>query len=115
MSPEYPLLEVAVVIGTETFFGEALPGTGYGGTVIIPLDVASELERSGHRSFLTMADGHRSAADFWVGSLLLEDRTFRVEVYALGDQFIIGREVLDQMEICFQFGKTVRLRFTPEE
>jgi hypothetical protein len=37
-----------------------------------------------------------------------------VEVAALGNRYLLGREILDQLEICFQFGRSVRLRFADE-
>ena len=38
-------------------------------------------------------------------------REFRVEVAAIGSRFLLGREVLDRMGVCFEFRKEVTLRF----
>jgi hypothetical protein len=107
---EYPLLQLGVIIGSQSFVGEALPDTGYDGTVIVPANVGREVERKAALKMLQLADGRVVHARTWAGRLLLETRTFRVTVHALGDQYIIGRKVLDQMEICFEFGERVRLR-----
>jgi predicted aspartyl protease len=114
MTPDYPLVEVCVSVGLHTFFGEALPDTGYVGAVIIPEEIGREVDVPVQRRVLTMADGYHRSVVSWMGLVAIEEKVFRVRVNALGDQFIIGREVLDQMEICFRFGKTVSLSFTPE-
>lgn len=109
--PDCPLIDVAVVIGTQSFLGEALPDTGYDGSVIVPIDVGDEVLDSSNRRRLRMADNHPVTVDSWEGQLLVEDRVFDTSVSAFGDQFIIGREMLDEMEICFEFGTRVRIRF----
>jgi predicted aspartyl protease len=109
--PPFPLIEIGVVIGSESLVGEALPDTGYNGAVIIPIDVGHQLGAPSEEVRLTMADGFRVPVEAWVGELLIGNRTFEVSVRALGNEFIIGRQVLDQMEICFEFGRAVRIRF----
>jgi len=99
----YPLIDVAVIIGNEEFYGEALPDTGYDGTVIIPRRYGDEILLDAEQVILTMANGHEMEVNTWDGCLLLEDQSFTVLVQAFGDEFIIGREVLDRMEICFEF------------
>jgi len=107
----YPLVEVAVTIGAETFLGEALPDTGFDGSVIVPISLASEIDLVPDLVTIRMADGHRVAVDAWEGELALADRSFAVQVRAFGDQFILGRDLLDQLEICFCYGQEVRLSF----
>jgi hypothetical protein len=88
--------------------GAALPDTGFDGQVIVPEEIGNE--EAGEHS-LVVADGFSVRVDTWEGQLMIADRLWRVGVHALGDQFLIGRGVLDQMEICFEFGRAVRLRF----
>ena len=98
---EYPLIEVAVMVEHQEFLGEALPDTGYDGSVIIPAYLITEDLGIPEFTSLRMADNTAWDVETWEGRLLIEDRTFEVPVHAFGDQFIVGREVLDQMEICF--------------
>lgn len=110
----YPFLEIAVTIGADTLFGEALPDTGYDGALIVPVEFRREIATAAERRILTMPDRHQVLVDSWDGKLLLGDRSFDVRIYAFDELFIIGREVLDQVEICFEFGRRVRIRFDGE-
>lgn len=107
---EYPLIDIGVVIGSQTYFGEALPDTGYDGAVIIPADTAIDVERPGEQSTLRVADGHVLTVEKWDGQIHIANRCVNEEVRAFGDLWIVGRKVLDQFEVCFHFGKEVRIR-----
>ncbi|HTE20076.1 MAG TPA: hypothetical protein VK689_17055 [Armatimonadota bacterium] len=61
---------------------------------------------------LRVADGTIVEAQAWQGKLELVGRRFTVEVVAIGNRYLLGREILDQLEVCFQFGREVSLRFT---
>jgi predicted aspartyl protease len=98
-------------VGTETFIADALPDTGYDGAVIIPAELSSEILAPMERRSLGIADKRGVKVQSWRGLVLIEDRTLKVRIHAFGDEYIIGRQVLDQMEICFEFGERVRLRF----
>ena len=58
-----------------------------------------------------MPDGHSHEFDAWDGELDLGGRVFTVAVRAFGDEYILGRAILDEIEICFQFGTRIELRF----
>jgi predicted aspartyl protease len=111
MRLDYPLIEIAIRIGSQSFLGEALPDTGYDGSVIVPVSVAEEITVNPETRVIGMPDGFSVTVNSWEGELMLEDRNFDVSVSGFGNLFIVGREVLDQLEICFEFGRTVRLRF----
>jgi hypothetical protein len=61
-----------------------------------------------------LADGGILDVRSWRGTLEIADHRFSVEVAAMGTCYLLGREVLDQMEVCFEFGRRVRLRFGDE-
>jgi predicted aspartyl protease len=107
----YPLLEFVLSVGTWDTAGEAYPDTGFEGGLAIPLGVGREILAEPDLIPLRLADRSTVEADSWSGELELEGHRFRVEVVALGSRFLLGREVLDQLEICFEFGRHVRLRF----
>src|SRR5437763_15706737 len=85
--------------------------TGLEGCLMIPEAMAQEILASRGQTLLRLADGALVRAPSWQGQLNLDDRRFSVEVVALGSQFLLGRDILDQMEVCFLFGKEVRIRF----
>jgi predicted aspartyl protease len=109
--PPYPLVELALRVGGTEFTDTALPDTGFDGDLILPRSFSRELAGRRFRDTLVTAGSEVYEVDAWPGVLMLEDRLFRVRVKAFGNQFIIGRGVLDRLEICFEFGRRVRLRF----
>jgi hypothetical protein len=107
----YPLVEFVLTVGGWDTEGEALPDTAFEGGLAIPVGVGREIVADPARTELVLADASLVRAPSWDGYLELEEHSFRVEVVALGSAFLIGREVLDQLEICFEYGERVRLRF----
>jgi predicted aspartyl protease len=110
----FPLVEFTLSTGTSDIGGEALPDTGFEGGVIIPVGVGREIISTGVLAPWRMADGTVRTVRTWTGTLVLDEHSFRTEVLALGSRYLIGREILDQLEICFQFGRRVTLRFHDE-
>ena len=45
------------------------------------------------------------------GRVMPETKVFRAQIAAFGDDYVIGRGILDQFEISFQFGERVLLNF----
>jgi len=109
--PNYPLIEFILSVGTWDTEGEALPDTGFEGGVAIPYGVAREIIADPDLVEIVTADGTLHEVDRWSGVLELDGHRVVVEVIGLGHQFLIGREVLDQLEICFEYGRRVRLTF----
>jgi hypothetical protein len=109
--PDYPMLEFALTIGGWQIVDELYPDSGFEGGLAIPVGVDREILAEPYPLPLALADGSTRTARAWGGILDLEGHTFRVEVVALGSRYLLGREVLDQLEICFEFGRQVRLRF----
>jgi hypothetical protein len=112
--PKYPLLEFVLVVGTWETEVEAFPDTGFEGGLTIPRSMAGEILAEPDTGLFQMADRRVIEAPSWIGSIELGSHTFPVEVVALGDRFLLGRDVLDQLEICFRFGREVATRFEDE-
>src|SRR5687767_3129849 len=106
--PEYPYLEFLLAIGSWETGGEAYPDTGFEGGLAIPLGMAREILADPDTMPLRMADGTVRDVRLWRGTLELDGREFDVDVVALGHRFLVGREILDQLEVCFEFGKRIR-------
>jgi predicted aspartyl protease len=107
----YPYIDFALTISSWSVVGEAFVDTGFDGAFIIPRDAGRYIPSDSHRETLRVADGFAYDAETWEAVLDLDERSFPVMAHAFGREYIIGREVLDQMEVCFEFGRRVRLRF----
>jgi hypothetical protein len=113
--PDYPRIDILVRVGTWVEKGEALVDTGFSGGAIVPLAMIHEIDDDPVSDELRLGnDDLIRAYCYGDGEVTVLGRDFPVSVWALGSDFIIGREVLDQMEICFEFGQRVRIRFSPE-
>jgi predicted aspartyl protease len=111
LNPDGLEIEAILSVGTWDTELTLFPDTGFDGGVAIPAGAAREVLASPDDDRMQVADGRIVAVPRWDGSIEIEGHRFRCEVIALGNNFLLGREVLDQMEICFVFGKKVRLRF----
>jgi len=112
--PPYPRIEFSLSIGAWDLVETAYLDTGFEGGLAIPAAAASQVDAASGWTPLRLADGSVDYVPIWSGAVVIEERSFRVDVVALGPQYLLGREVLDQMEVCFEFGRTLRLRFRDE-
>jgi hypothetical protein len=113
-TPAYPLVGFTLEVGTWDTAGEGYPDTGFEGGVTIPVGCGREVLAEPQSAPFRMADGTTVHAPSWTGVLEVDGHRFTVEVIAIGDSYLIGREILDQLEICFSYGREVRLSFRPE-
>jgi predicted aspartyl protease len=109
---EYPRIGVVVSVGDWVWDEEALPDTGFSGGIVVPIDVIEDISAPAQAGELRLGNDQVVQAPWWDGEVSIGDLSLRTTVWALGRDFIVGREVLDQLEICFYFGREVRLRFT---
>ena len=109
--PPYPYVEFILSVGTWEYAGEAVPDTGSEVGISIPRYLRSEILADADEGVVRTADGRLQRVNQWPGTVELEGHRFNVDVVALGNSFLIGRAVLDQLEICFEYGRRVRLTF----
>ena len=114
LSSHYPWIEFIISIGTWTFDGAAYIDTGFEGGLLIPVSISREIVAQGDRGRLQVGDGAVVPAMSWTGVLELNGSTFTCDVSALGSRFLLGREVIDRVEVCFEFGERLRIRFRDE-
>ena len=105
----YPYLRFSCRVQNRRFNAEAFVDTGYDGGLVIP-----ESERIGMPSPLTaipieLGDGRRIFAGVYAGTVMLEDERFQVTVLFLGNEYLIGREVVDQLRLCFHRGQYLEI------
>lgn len=110
----YPWIEFSLTIGTWDVADLAYLDTGFEGGLLIPLGVGREVLASPTQVPMRLADGDTVDVLSRRGIIELAGHRFLVEVAAMGARYLLGREVLDQMEVCFQFGRRVQLRFGDE-
>jgi predicted aspartyl protease len=110
----YPWIEFSLTIGTWDVADLAYPDTGFEGGLLIPAGVGREILASPALIPMRLADGETVQVRSWGGIVDIAGHRFPVEVAAMGARYLLGREVLDQMEVCFEFGQRVRLRFADE-
>jgi predicted aspartyl protease len=110
----YPWIEFSLSIGTWDVADLAYPDTGFDGGLLIPTGSGREVLASPDWVPMRLADGETVQVRSWGGIVEIAGRRFPVEVAAMGTRYLLGREVLDQMEVCFEFGRSVRLRFMDE-
>ena len=110
----YPWVEFAVSIGTWTYADVAYVDTGYEGGLLIPVAVSRDILADGDRGRLQVGDDAIVPATTWTGVLELNGATFSCDISALGSRFLLGREVIDKLEVCLEFGERIRIRFRDE-
>lgn len=111
----YPWIEFALTIGTWDIDDLAYPDTGFEGGLLIPAGIGREVLASPAWIPMRLADGAAVQVRSWAGIVETAGRRFSVEVAAMGTRYLLGREVLDQVEVCFEFGQRVRLRFGADD
>jgi hypothetical protein len=112
--PEYPRIPAIVSVGEWFLDDEALPDTGFSGGVVVPARSSDHIANRPREGRLRLGNDRAVRAYWWNGEVAVGELSVPTTVWALGNDFILGREVLDQMEICFEFGERVRLRFDRE-
>ena len=108
--PQYPYLELGISIGTWDTVADVYPDNGFEGGLAIPFHLRHEIFAEPYLERVKTADGKVHAVPAWPGIVEIAGSRVRVQVLGLGDRFLIGREVLDQFEVCFMFGRRVAVR-----
>ena len=113
ISARFPYLEMALYIRGWQSSGYAQIDTGYTGNLVIPayIGVHEFGAPDGHFQ-LIVADGSIIEAPYYVGDIQLIGfpAITDVEIVALGDEYVLGRKILDRFEIVLDHGQRVILR-----
>lgn len=109
--PPFPYLEFTISIGTWDWGSEGYVDSGFEGAISIPAALEHEIDAEPDYTPLRLADGALRMVPTWSGAIWLGDHRFPVEIVGIGRRCLIGREVLDQLEVCFKFGREVTIRF----
>ncbi|MCH8309379.1 MAG: hypothetical protein IIB17_02635 [Chloroflexi bacterium] len=114
ISARFPYLDMAVQVRGWQNSGFALIDTGYTGNLIIPAYLGIDAFEAPDGHFhVVLGDGRSSVeAPFCMGDnqLIGFPAITEVEIISLGDEYILGRGILDRFEIVLDHGQRVILR-----
>ncbi len=112
-STNYPYLDIRVEIQGVQLQGPALLDTGYTGELIIPERTLALLGPPIDNRNIFLGNNQPVLSPWYMGTLQIigvaEDfRSTFIQV--IGDEYIMGREILDLFEITFDHGQRVVVR-----
>lgn len=112
VSTEYPYLPVDFTIGQLQAHTLAYIDTGFDGHLVIPEALASQLPLPEQLQRLGLASGALVRAPVYLGSLEIPGfaQPFPARIVLLGDEYILGRRVIDRYAVLFDHGRQVALR-----
>lgn len=108
-----PYLPIQVEMRGQSDEGLALVDTGYTGSLVVP---ESWLERNlgepDSQGFLQLANMSFVTPPVFLGNAVIGDQFHLSDLYitVLGDEFILGRQILDRFELIFDHGQRITLR-----
>lgn len=106
-SSRFPYLPVKISTKKD-FELEALVDTGYDGGVILPPKLISNGEVSGWLVDCKLADDSMVKVPAYIGSVRLGNKKLSsITVLVMGDEPIIGREIIKHFKIIFDHGRKV--------
>ncbi len=110
ISHHYPYLEFRCQVGRRELGGEAYVDTGFDGGLVVPGSVFYAFrEPPDSRALLELGDGSVIQAPQYDGIIELGDRQMQASVICLGDECLLGREIIDRIQICFCRGDRIEV------
>ncbi len=111
ISEDPPYVGVQVRIRGQEFEGPALLDTGYDGTLIIPDSLVALLGQGDTTSTIIVGDGRPVESPVYFGSLEINGLTPipLLPITAIGDEFILGRGLMDRYRVCFDHGEQITI------
>jgi predicted aspartyl protease len=107
ISSRFPYLPIVLHVRQQTIRFDALIDTGFEGFIIVPHDTLSGEPADAaipHR----LADGSSFLCDAYVGTVdLAALGQFPAVVMALGNEWLIGRHITDQLRLILDHGQQV--------
>ncbi len=110
----FPRIEAVLTIGTWDVIEAFYADTGFSGAVAVPEGAGREILMDPGVTLVRLGGGQLQEVLSWPVLIAIGDRVFEVEGVAIGAEYLLGRRILDQMEVCFEFGRTLRYRFAED-
>ncbi len=105
----YPYLPFSCRVHDREFTGEGYVDTGYDGGLVIPESEGKGMPTALAIMPIELGDGKRIYVPHYVGTVSLEKKRFQATVYFLGNEYLIGRQIVDQLRLCFHHGEYLEI------
>jgi|Deesub1362B_J571_1020462.scaffolds.fasta_scaffold10007_2 predicted aspartyl protease len=109
ISRRYPYLPFRCQVGEWSFDDWAYVDTGFDGGLIVPESEAPMLGIPLKPTLVELGDGSLILALEYEGLIRLGEAEMPVMVLCLGTEYVLGREVIDELRICFHHGQRVEV------
>ena len=111
-STNYPFLRIVAQSRSWQHETLALIDTGFDGALAVPLSVVETLGDPDTSTDWQQADGSIAEAPVYYGAVQIVNLAAIPElaIIALGNEYILGREILDRFEIILDHGQRVIVR-----
>ncbi len=110
-SEEYPYLQIRFGVQAHSDENTALVDTGFTGHLAIPTSWEARLGRPDGYSRWMLADGTFVHAPVYLGRVeIIGLSPSAATIVVVGDEYILGRRILDRFEITLDHGRRVIVR-----
>jgi predicted aspartyl protease len=110
VSEHFPYVRVIVTVRGQAHAVEALLDTGYSGYVVMPEGALKGASPLGIRAIVQVADGRKIGAPVYEGKITVGDvAPFDALVTVLGNEPIVGRQVIRRFKVILDHGTRVTL------
>ena len=108
-SQDYPYLKVYLALRSYQTEVLAYIDTGFDGYLIMPVGLTQELGKPDYISRWELGDGSLTEGQDYVGSVRIIGLSDNIEarITAIGNEFIIGRALIDQYRVVLDHGRRV--------
>ena len=109
ISEQYPYLRLEVKVRDVNIKDYFYIDTGFDGGLILPRSFAEDFGEYDYVSRWTLGNGSLVEAEDYLGEARVVEVTevAPVRVTCLGDEFIVGRGILDGLKVTLYYGKRV--------
>lgn len=107
VSNAYPYITLQLSVGSYSLSFDAYVDSGFEGHVIVPANLAENFGMPLLVSTWVLADGKAIHAPEYLGRVAVPDIDFEavVRVACLGEEFLLGRGILDRLRVTFDCGR----------
>ncbi|MFB6214456.1 MAG: hypothetical protein ABEI54_01170 [Candidatus Bipolaricaulia bacterium] len=112
ISDNYPYLPIIFRIRGNEQSALAFIDTGFDGYLVIPEELESELGEEDYISKWELADGSFAVGPEYLGKTRIEgldNSEISARITCIGDEFIVGREIIDEFQLVFDHGERVKV------
>lgn len=106
VSTRFPYVPITITVGSIAVGFDALLDTGFEGALIAPRTFAATAGRPTGYGVFTLADGSSAAGPAFLGTVAIGTLgTVPIQIVALGDECLTGRELSDLFRIILDHGR----------